>query len=218
MKWGHRRARRMGRRSARGVPREKGVSMTRTAMAVLLVALLSATALANPIIGEWFYVDFDPPEYQHWIMPQPYTMAEGYLVLNLEHGGWTDLVSAVSFRVDIVPWPDVEPTFETLHQLSIWEGDWRQGVTVAFGECIDVLQPVPIARFSFFYTGGAHDVLILDHPDYPRWLLDCSDPPQIMSYCVLTHGSVGKMNPVWGDCEVNPVEERSWGSIKSMYR
>lgn len=191
--------------------------MARIAIALLLLCVLSTTAFANPIIGEWFYVDFDPPNYDHAITPAPYTTAEGYLVLNLEYA-WPQEVSAVSFRVDIVPWPDTEPSFETLHQLSIAEGDWREGVTIGFGECIDVSQPVPIARFSFLYTGGAHDVLILDHPEYPRWLLDCSDPPQISAYCVYTNGAVGKQNYVWGDCAVNPVEERSWGSIKSIYR
>ncbi len=217
MGWGDRRARRMGRRSALGVPSQGGVFMIRTVMAVLLVALLTTTALANPIIGEWFYVDFDPPNYQHWVMPSPNTVVEGYLVLNLEYA-WPNQVTGVSFRVDIVPWPGDEPNFETLQPSAIWEGDWREGVTIAFGDCVEAIQPVPVAKFSFFYTGGSHDVLILDHPEFPRWLLDCSDPPEIMMYCVYTNGAVGKMNHLWGDCGVNPVEAASWGSIKSMYR
>jgi hypothetical protein len=191
--------------------------MSRTAIAVLLVVLAASTAFANPIIGEWLYVDFDPPEYEHWAMPQPYTMVQGYIVLNLEYG-WPEGVSSVSFKVDIVPWPATEPTFQTYLPLSIAEGDWREGVTVSFGECVQAMGPTPIGSFEFLYEGGTHDVLILDHPDHPRWLLDCSEPPQVLIYCVLSHGSVGKMNPMWGDCGVDAVEDLSWGSIKGLYR
>jgi len=190
--------------------------MKRTAIAVLLLLLTSSMALANPIIGEWFYVDFDPPNYSHWIMPQPYTMATGYLVLNLEVA-WPYEMSAVSFAVDIVPWPASEPVFQAYQPLSITQGDWREGITVSFGECVEFLQPVPVASFSFLYMGGTHDVLIVDHPEYPRWLLDCSEPPEISIYCVLSHGSIGKMNPQWGDCGVDAVENASWSSIKALY-
>ncbi|MBD3366585.1 MAG: hypothetical protein GF405_00255 [Candidatus Eisenbacteria bacterium] len=191
--------------------------MARTAIAVLLTVGLVSTALANPILGEWFYVDFDPPNYQHTIEPAPYTPAEGYLVLNLEYA-WPQDATAVSFRVDIVPWPDAEPAFEALQPFSITEGTWREGVTLSLGECLDLSQPTPVARFSFMYAGGAHDVFILDHPDYPRWLLDCSDPPELRMYCVYANGAVGKPDYIGGDCAGNPVERSSWGTIKTMYR
>jgi hypothetical protein len=59
--------------------------------------------------------------------------------------------------------------------------------------------------------------MILDHPDYPRWVIDCQDPGQVFYYCVRSHGGVWK-DAVVGDCPTVAVEDVSWGSIKSMYR
>jgi hypothetical protein len=62
------------------------------------------------------------------------------------------------------------------------------------------------------------DILILDHPDFPRWVVDCND--QVDSYCVFINGGVCK-DPVDGEegCDgVVPVEASSWGGIKALYR
>jgi hypothetical protein len=189
--------------------------MARTAIAVLLLTLFASASPANPIIAEQLSVDFDPPNLVRTVEPEPFTTVEGYLVLDLTTSPMPGATS-ISFAVDIVPWPSVEPVFETYLPLSVAEGDWRQGVTVDFGECVtDRL--ITVGRFEFFYEGGAHDILVLEHPEYPYFVYDCEEPPTLWIYCVPEHGAVGKQSTVWGNCGGSPVEELSWGSIKALY-
>ena len=195
--------------------------MARAVPAVLLAALLASSALANPIADEWFTVDFDPPNGIPYVTPLPYTNVRAYFVLDLRNRP-TQEFSAVSFSIDVVPWQDTPaPLFTTLHQSAILEGDWREGVTIAFSECIGASDVVAVAAMDFFYLDGSFDVLIQEHPDYERCLLDCSDPPVNLVYCVLYHGAIGKtdfIQPSLSSCAASPVESHSWGSIKSMYR
>jgi hypothetical protein len=62
--------------------------------------------------------------------------------------------------------------------------------------------------------------MILDHPDWPRWVMDCPVPGEVDYYCVWMHGGVGK-DALEGDEEcfpVVPVEDATWGSVKALYR
>jgi hypothetical protein len=76
---------------------------------------------------------------------------------------------------------------------------------------------VNVGVLHMVYLGGAGDIMLVDHPDYPRWVVDCQTPGQVHYYCVLSHGGVAK-SPIPGDCGVTPVHDKSWGAIKSMYR
>ena len=78
--------------------------------------------------------------------------------------------------------------------------------------------PVSIGYFSLFYLGGACHVEILDHGEYPRWVMDCSDPAEIDEYCVYMNGSIGGAEAPAGDCDITPAESLTWGSIKALYR
>ena len=78
--------------------------------------------------------------------------------------------------------------------------------------------PVLVGYVSLFYLGGACHLEILDHGEYPRWVVDCGDPGEVDEYCVYQNGSIGGALAPAGDCDGTPVEARSWGSIKSMYR
>ena len=71
---------------------------------------------------------------------------------------------------------------------------------------------------SLFYLGGACHLEILDHGDYPRWVLDCGDPGEVDEYCVYKNAAIGGAEVPPGDCESTPVHAGSWGAIKSMYR
>jgi hypothetical protein len=71
---------------------------------------------------------------------------------------------------------------------------------------------------SIFYLGGDCSLEIVDHLEYPRWVVDCSDPGEVDYYCVYMNGSIGEAVAPAGDCPGTPVEPATWGSIKAMYR
>jgi len=91
------------------------------------------------------------------------------------------------------------------------------GVTVPTYDCVSS-DPVSLGYMSIFYLGGECSLEILDHVEYPRWVVDCSDPGEIDQYCVYMNGSIGGAVAAAGDCPGTPVETVTWGSIKAMYR
>ena len=99
-------------------------------------------------------------------------------------------------------------------------GTWDEGITLASTQCITT-QFLYFAKFDLFYLGTPGDIMILDHPDWPGWVIDCHEPyGEVDYYCVWMHGGVCK-DALEGDEEcypVVPVEAVTWGSIKSMYR
>ena len=79
-------------------------------------------------------------------------------------------------------------------------------------------EPLVIGYVTLFYLGGQCHIEILDHLEYPRWVVDCSDPGEIDEYCVYMNGSIGGASLPQGDCDGTPVQAASWGAIKSLYR
>ena len=80
-------------------------------------------------------------------------------------------------------------------------------------------EPVLVAVVTIFYLGGSGCLEIRDHEEYPRWVVDCSEPGEVDQYCVLAHGSIGDAYAcAEGDCHPAPVERNTWGTIKSLYR
>jgi hypothetical protein len=191
------------------------------AAVIALVAFgvaLCGIAGANPIVGEWLYIDFDPPNFAHRIDPVPYSSFAGYVMLDLS-GSVEDGFAAASFRLDYGAGMTTQPAFTNLLPGDLSIGIVEEGITVASTECITTF-PVAIGRIDMFYLGVPGDVVILDHPEYPRWLVNCEDPGEVFYYCVYSNGGVGKdpdMGPM-GDCGGNPVEASSWTGIKSLYR
>jgi hypothetical protein len=182
---------------------------------LLLVACL-AYAGGNPGIRAYF--DFDPPTYAHAAYPAAYTTVNAYLCVdNVQQG-----ITTFSFRMDDPV--DANPgVLATASWTQLLPGGlvpmypWPYGLTVASTECNES-DPTVIGVVSCFYLGGEACLEILDHPDYPRWVVDCSEPGEIDTYCVLAHGSVGGGSCPDGDCPSVPVESESWGTIKSLYR
>jgi hypothetical protein len=185
---------------------------------ITLGIVLCGNAGANPIVGEWFYIDFDPPNFAHRVDPVPYTSFSGYVMLDLNQSA-EDGFASVSFRLDYGAGMTTTPAFTNLLPGDLSIGLVEEGITVASTECITTF-PAAIGRIDMFYLGVPGDVVILDHPEYPRWLVNCADPGEVFYYCVYSNGGVGKdpdMGPM-GDCGGNPVEAASWTGIKSLYR
>ncbi len=189
--------------------------MLRTAMAVvLLLSLGAAVAAGNPVGFDAMYIDFDPGNYQPQAYPDAYTSVDAYVMLEMFGSGVG--FTTISFQLDVTPGTSSPPSYESLLPGGLSIGNWEEGITLSSTECIDLGQhPYPIAVVHLFYLGAPGDIIIGDHPDYPRWVVDCDD--QVHIYCVLWHGGVGKFADD-GDCEGQPVEERSWSAIKALYR
>ena len=194
--------------------------------AVMLVATM-AFAGGNPnVVG---YIDFDPPNRVHEVMPAPYTTATAYICfgdLDMGLAGCSFMVNDVGVTCPGVFAPD--PGFTNLLPGDLAIGNYLTGVTLASTDCMNVdsdagreyIDPVIFASISLFYLGGECDVMILDHPEYPRWILDCDDPAGIDFYCIWTHGGVNKAAlPGDAECDAStPVEAQTWGAIKALYR
>jgi len=192
--------------------------MKAIALAALVLVLAAGTAVANPIVGEWLFIDFDPPNFTHRVDPQIYTAFDAYLMLDLRNSVEPEFTS-VSFRLDVTPGVSSTPVFANLLPGGLAVGNWETGITLASTECITSF-PAQIAVLSLYYLGTPGDVAIYDHPEYPRWLVNCDDPGMTFYYCMYSFGGVGKDPAIGpdGDCGGNPVEDVSWATIKSLFR
>jgi hypothetical protein len=192
--------------------------MKTVAIAISVLVLVAGTAVANPIVGEWLYIDFDPPNFAHRADPPIYTSVDAYLMLDLTHSGEPGFAS-VSFRLDVTPGMSSPPAFTNLLPGDLAIGNWETGITLASTECITTF-PAQVAVLTLFYLGVPGDVSIHDDPQYPRWVVNCEDPGGVFYYCMYSSGGVGKDPAIGpsGDCGGNPVEDVSWATIKSLYR
>jgi len=124
------------------------------------------------------------------------------------YGGWT----TISFRLSnpVMDCPGVMGTASFVNLLpgDLAIGGWDTGITIASTECLQSW-PTVIGYLECFYLGGSCTISIEDHPDYPRWVVDCQDPGQVFYYDVLDAGYIAGGSP---------VEDVSWGAIKSLYR
>ena len=183
--------------------------------AIMLVAC-SAFAGGNPNVKG--YITFDPAGMVHEAMPAPYTTINAYIC-------FTDLdmgLTSASFRVTdvaaVCPGVFSPPSFVNLLPGDLAIGNVFTGITVASTGC-EAPPTVCVGYVSLFYLlEGSCCVELLDHPEYPRWVTDCNDPAEVDYYCIIAHGSVAGAVCPDGDCDQNPVENETWGGIKSLYR
>ncbi len=188
-------------------------------MCVVLITSLAAVAGQNPNVR--VYVSFDPDAYVPSIVPELYTTFSGYIVMDcLGTVGQAGGMSWMALRTEITPGFSSVVSFAPLVPMPIpitWpelDGD----IMIAPYECITA-DPCALVWISMFYIGGSGCIQIVDHHDYPRWVVDCED--NIDFYCVLSHGSVSGGDCPPGDpdcdCTVTPVESLSWGRVKALY-
>ena len=186
----------------------------------LVLLACSAHAGGNPDIR--IYIDFDPPNYVHEIMPEQYTTFDAYVCLDQVGEG----VTCASFRLpDLVEeCPGVIATGSwtiLMHgDLPICYYPWMYGGTFlcSYECCTAEEEPVLLGYATYFYLGGSCCLHILDNVEYPRWVVDCRDPGEVDHYCVLANGSINGGECPAGDCSPVPVQGGTWGTIKSLYR
>ncbi len=190
-----------------------------------LIAVGFAIALVVPVSGGEnphvrAYLDFDPPNYVHAAELELYSTTYLYLCLdNAEQG-----VSSLSFRLsdftEEYPGVFAPPGWGEV----LWPSDLPtcgpfMGMTISPHECQLGVPENPAYRLSLFYLGGSCCIQLLDHDDWPRWVVDCGEPyGEVDLYCVLAHASVGGAECPEGDCVPVPVENATWATIKGLYR
>jgi hypothetical protein len=181
----------------------------------LLVLLVAGTAVANPVTANWLYIDFDPPNMVHEVYPATYSTVEAYLVFGNPEPPDVG-VTTFSVMLELTPGMAAGASFTNLLPGGLAIGTWDTGITMASTDCLTEF-PLQIGILSFIYLGVPGDVTILDHPDYPNWVVDCQEPGEVFYSCEFWHGGVGKQGEM-GECGYVPVEDMSWGAIKSFYR
>jgi hypothetical protein len=182
---------------------------------VVIALLVTASALGGGNPDVIAYVDFDPPNRVHEYWPEPGEWFSAYLCLgNLDEG-----IRCVSFYL-----PDLDGLtgYANLYNvlpggsLGCDGGTPSPGCTWCATSC-QAGPDLPFARIDIFYESGSFCIEILDHVSHPRRVEDCDDPAGFDEYCVLAHGRVNGAVCPDGDC-VTPVENGTWGTIKSLYR
>ncbi len=187
-------------------------------IAMVAAFVLPATAGSNPDCQ--VCIDFSGTatswsNVQSRIDPDLYELFDAYICI---YG--INAFSGISFTGYVTPGMSSNTWFTNLLPGNLSIGPWDVGISMASTEC-HTERFLYVAKLSLIYTGTPGDVMILDHPDWPRWVTDCHEPfAEVDFYCVWMHGGVGK-DALEGDEEcfpVVPVEGRSWGEIKAMYR
>ena len=160
------------------------------AVLVLAVACTAFGVGENPRVGA--YISFDQTgagglihEYQ----ATPYVPFRAYVCFSQVDGG----ITAVSFMLTDV---SVEcqgefapPAFVSLLPNSV--GAWYAGITLSSPECLTG-QVVVVGYLELFPFGSPNCCIELyDHPDYPRWVVDCQDSGQLNYYQIFSHGAIG---------------------------
>jgi hypothetical protein len=197
---------------------------------VLALAILALSTVAfagdNPYV--YAYISFDPAGSEDAVqvatadLPAPYTTVSAYVCLGNVEGGMTTLSFLLKDPMVYCPGVMATKAFVNLLPGNLAIGDaFVGGLTVASTECM----PGPIVvigRIDCFYLGGECCFEILDHLDYPRWVVDCNEPGLVDYYCLKYHGILGD-GPVCTTlteypCEGSPVEDTTWGGIKALYQ
>ena len=189
----------------------------RVLLVIGLTLSIAVTAFAggNPLVSA--YIDFDPPNRLHAYMPAPYETFNAYICFGNLDQGTTGASFFIADPGAVCPGVFAPASFTNILPGDLAIGNIFTGITLASTGCEDP-PDVCVGYVTLFYLGGECCIEILDHPDYPRWVTDCSDPVDYDFYCLESHGSVGGAPCPDGDCGASPTEDNTWGGIKALYR
>ena len=181
---------------------------------VLAMASL-AFAGGNPHVNA--YVSFDQTGaggLEHNYTMTQYVGFNAYFCFSeLEMG-----LTVVSFKINnpMAECPGLFASQSFTNLMDIIVGDPFTGMSLASTTC----RPGPVEVVGYLnlfpVAVGACCVEILDDPDFPRWVVDCTTPNGLVDfYFVTANGAIGDI-----ECpgDIVAVEDASWGSIKALYR
>ena len=185
---------------------------------VLAVASL-AFAGGNPEVQ--IYISFDQTgagALEHSYTMVPGTFFNAYVCVTGLDMGFTGVSFALTdLNTENPGMFAFPPVFSTPFETQA--GNVYTGISVATGTC-RTEEVVIVGQLSMLpSTAGDVCLEIKDYPAFPRWVVDCHQPyGEVDFYCVLQHGTLGGGPCPDGDCEINPVEDATWGSIKALYK
>jgi hypothetical protein len=194
-------------------------------MKYLVIALI-ILGLAAPVFADGnpnirIYLDADPNNLVHEIHPNPSETFDVYVCLDCF--GDDPFLSGTRGTAFLLI-----RTFEgfKLAQTALCAGlDFGDaeidGWTIACTDCLypDVDGVVCIGSVTYLYLGVPGTLDLAPHPGTGREVLDCDFLSDF--YCIYANLGVSvPPNPGEPDCEceIVPVEDATWGAIKSLYR
>jgi hypothetical protein len=192
------------------------------AMGLILVFAMTASAGLNPEVYAYLTFDEFGDETMNIVAPAAYSTVNAYLCLGCIEEGMTTVSFGLSNALVDCAGVMATQSFVNLMPGNLMIGDPFDGVgaTIASTECM-TMDPVIVGYGTYFYLGGDCVIEIVDHADYPRWVVDCQEPGVVDYYCVQGHAGVGAGVPPAGEdcpCGGVPVEDATWGGIKALYR
>ncbi len=188
-----------------------------------IVAMLAAAGVAGMNPDSKAFVTFDGAatdyagiEAGRRADPTPYTLVTGYMGM-CDYAGWTTLSLAMAEGAGM----SVSTSYTSLLPGGLAIGDWNTGITIASTRPITPAEDGPFfffASVTLVATGTAGEVTMLDHPEYPRELVDSVGGTD--QFCLWQNGALFMdPTPVDVGCAGNvPVEQATWGGIKALYR
>jgi hypothetical protein len=193
----------------------------RALLAALMIVACAVTAFAGTNPDVRIYLDVDPPFGVHEVHPNPGTTFDVYVCLDCLGAGSGTRGTAFLLERSFVGFK--------LSQTSLMGGlDFGDaevdGWTLAAGsDCLypDASGVVCVGVIQYLYQGPDPGTLdILPHPGTGREVLDCDFASDF--YCVAANLGVSMPpNPGESGCDCEPpapVEDATWGGIKSLYR
>ena len=191
----------------------------RTIPAFLIVALLVTPAFAGMNPDVRLFLTGDSEDYVDQIpVPMPWTAPiHIYLVADGLDEGLTGVAMTlmINFPEYVAGPPVLLPGAYTIGDINDVDG-----YAIAWSPCA---YPDPVTGFlviaDIAWSGGgspaAGTAVLTAHPTETYKATDCSTVAD--QYCIFQNLGVG-CEPPEGNCEVSPVEDSTWGSIKSLYR
>jgi hypothetical protein len=163
-------------------------------MVIVMAMLCCSVALAGDNPDVQAYISFDQSGAGgevHGYQPAPYETFRAYVCYRYISGGLTTVSLRLTDVMTEYPGVFAAASFVNLLPGNLAIGDpFGDGVVMASTECLT--DPVICVGYvSLTYLGGGACIELLDHLDYPRWVVDCNDPGLVDYYLLLANGVVG---------------------------
>ena len=188
-------------------------------LTIIMVLALAIPAFAgqNPNVTGYISFDAAGDPGVNVLTPTAYTAISAYVCFGNISETAGEGLKVVSFALNdvMVDCPGVmgSQAFTNLLDLAIGDPYDGVGITLSSIAC----RPGPIVvvgRIDCFFLAGGCCFELVDHADYPLWVVDCQEPGVVDYYTLISHGQVND-----GECEpITPVQETTWGSLKAMYQ
>ena len=180
-----------------------------------LVLAMAVTAFAGGNPNVKAYLSFDPGgALVHTYTQTQYVSFNVYVCLTDLDMGMTTVSFMLSDPMVDCPGLFAAESFTNLLPGNLAIGAWNTGITLASTDCMTG-PTVVVGYLNLFPVAvGPCCIYLLPHPDYPGWVVDCTEPNGLVDiYGLIADGQAS----ISEGC-ASPVEDVTWGSIKALYQ